>query len=348
MQGLLKSAMLALFACAALVVQAQAQSFDHEAYLQKLYAEAKAKGQTQVTMYSNNSMNFKEIFAAFEKKFGIKVTVTDMFGPPLVARLDAEYSAGKPTADILMSGVSDLIVFYQRGWLEPFVPDNAKGLDPSLVGPDGRWFSFAVLPLGTIVNTNIVKPEDYPRTWADLIKPQWQGKIAMNNPSASGALSQGIAANLEHGTYDRQWLQKLAALKPLIVASAPASLQMVASGQMALAPYVSYNFFIDAKNKGAPLAFLLQQDGYAALPAPAGLAKGAQHPEAAKLLLAYFMSPECQALLTKSGQPGAMPGAPGIDALPELQKFPREIMSWQYLSDQYDSMLTANKQLFGN
>ena len=327
---------------------AQAQGFDHEAYLQKLYAAAKAKGQTEVTMYSNNSQQFGEIFGSFEKKFGIKVKATDMFGPPLVARLDADYSTGNIQADILMSGVSDLIVFRDRGWLEPFVPENAAGLDPSLIGPENLWFSFAMLPLGTIVNTNLVKPEDYPKTWADHVKPMWAGKIGMNNPSASSGLSQGVAALREHKIIDDDWLRKLAALKPLIAPGAVAAMQMVASGQMAYAPLTSTNIYIDAKNKGAPLAFMLQEDGYAALPAPTGLAVKAPRPEAAKLLLAYFMTPECQALFTKSGQPGVMPGAPGPDWLPELNKYPRAVMSVDYLSNEYGNMLANNKVIFGN
>jgi iron(III) transport system substrate-binding protein len=327
---------------------ASVQAFDHEAYLQKLYADAKAKGQTEVTMYSNNSKQFGEIFASFEKKFGIKVKVTDMFGPPLVARLDAEYATGNIQADILMSGVSDLIVFKDRGWLEPFVPANAEGLDPSLIGPDNLWFSFAILPLGTIVNTDLVKPEDYPHTWADHVKPRWMGKIGMNNPSASSGLSQGVGASLEHGAISEDWLKQLAALKPIIAPGAVASMQMVASGQVELAPYVSTNIYVDAKAKGAPLAFLLQEDGYAALPAPVGLAVKAPRPEAAKLLLAYFMTPECQALFTKSGQPGVMPGAPGLDWLPELATYPRHVMSYEFLTQNYGPMLARNKQIFGN
>ncbi|MGH6924922.1 MAG: ABC transporter substrate-binding protein [Propylenella sp.] len=339
---------LAAFAGVALSAGAQAQGFDHEAYLQKLAADAKAKGQTEVTMYSNNSQQFGEIFSTFTEKFGIEVAVTDMFGPPLVARLDAEYGTGNIQADILMSGVSDLIVFRERGWLEPFVPDNAEGLDPGLIGPENLWFSFAVLPLGTIVNTSLVKPEDYPKNWADHVTERWQGKIGMNNPSASSGLSQGVGALLEHGVIDEEWLRSLAALKPLIAPGAVAAMQMVASGQMELAPLTSTNIFIDAKGKGAPLAFMLQEDGYAALPAPVGLAAKAPRPEAAKLLLAYFLTPECQALFTKSGQPGSMPGAPGLDWLPELEKFPRKVMTFEFLSEKYGPMLENNKKIFGN
>src|SRR5690606_17963589 len=114
------------------------------------------------------------------------------------------------------------------------------------------------------------------------------------------------------------------------------------------APYISMASFFDAKAKGAPLAFLLQEDGYAALPVPAGLASKAPRAEAGKLLLAYFMTPEVQALFSKNNQPGAMPGAAFPDWLPEAANLPRDVMSYKFLAEEYGPMLARNKAIFGN
>lgn len=338
-------AAIALFALAS---GAHAQTFDHESYLSKLYDDAKAKGESEVTMYSNNSQNFKEIFAAFEKKYNIHVRVTDIFGPPAVARLDADYATNNIQADILMSGVSDLIVFHDRGWLEKWIPDSAKLEDPKLIGPDDTWFSFAVLPLGTVVNTTLVKKADYPLTNADHVADRWKDQITMNNPSASSGLSQGVGVLIENKVVGYDWLEKLAALNPLIGASSMAALQLAVTGQRAISPFVSLNTFLDVRSKGAPVDYVIPSDGYAAIAAPNGLAVKAPHPEAAKLLLAWFLSPEAQALFTKSGQPGAMPGAPNPDGFPELAKYKRYTMSTDWLRNEYGKMLARNKEIFKN
>jgi ABC-type Fe3+ transport system substrate-binding protein len=326
---------------------AHGQSFDHDAYIAKLAAAAKAKGQTEITMYSNNTRDFGEIFETFKAKFGITVKPTDMFGPPLVARLEAEFAANGHSADIISSGVSDLIVFHRKGWLASWVPESARLADKALIGPNNEWFGFAVLPLGTIVNSQKIKAEDCPDTWAKHVDGRWAGKIAMNNPSASSGLSQGVASSLEHKGFDVEWITKLAALKPLIMPSSNASVQMAASGQAEYAPYVSFNTYKRAVAAGAPLAFCLQKDGYAALPAPASLGKGAVREEAAKLLLAWYLTPEAQALFSKSGQQAIMPGAPGLADLPEASQYPRHVMTWQYLDSEYGKMLEANKGRFG-
>jgi iron(III) transport system substrate-binding protein len=339
---------LTAVAFAAAFGTAQAQSFDHEAYLNKLWEDAKAKGQTEVTMYSNNSLPFKELFATFEKKYGIAVKATDMFGPPLVARLDADYSTGNIQADILMSGQSDLIVFHERGWLESWVPESASLMDPKLIGPDNHWFAFAVLPLATMVNTTLVKEEDYPKTYADFVSDRWKDKIGMNNPSASSGLSQGVGVLIENGVVDYAWEEKLAALNPLIAASSRASQDLVITGQREYAPFVSLNDYRNAKSKGAPVAWVIPTDGYPAIAAPNGLAVKAPRPEAGKLLLAWFLTPEAQALFLKSGQPGSMPGGPGPDDFPELATLPRYTMSVKWLQEEYGNMLTKNKAIYKN
>jgi ABC-type Fe3+ transport system substrate-binding protein len=326
---------------------ASAQSFDQNAYIAKLAADAKAKGQTEITMYSNNSKDFGELHGTFTKKFGIKIKVTDMFGPPLLARLQAEFSANGHSVDVITSGVSDLIVFHRKGWLESWIPESAKLADKSLLGPNDEWFSFAVLPLGTVVNNQKVKASDCPDTWPKHVNARWASKIAMNRPHASSGLSQGLAASLEHGAVNVNWIKKLASLKPLIAPSSNASVQMVASGQAEYAPYVSFNTFKRSVKAGAPLSYCLQKDGYSALPAPTSLAKHAQHTEAAKLLLAWYLTPEAQALFSKSGQQAIMPGAPGVDGLPQATTYPKEIMTWEYLDKHYEQMLNDNKKIFG-
>jgi len=323
----------------------RAQS-DNSAYLDGLYKAAQAAGQRDVAIYASSSPDNQPLYDAFSKRFpDIRVKSSDLFGPPLEARLQAEFASSGPQADLLATGEPDLLVFKPHGWLQPFIPDTAKGIPAELIGPDNLWISYATLPLGAIVNTALVQPKDYPKTWKDLVSPAWRGKVALSNPGAINGVSQAFAAARKAGVIDQAWLEAFAANKPLITPGAVAALQMVATGQALLSPIVARTQFLNAKKQGAPLEWIIPAEGYTALPAPVALLARAPHAEAAKLLMAWMMTPEAQALFAKTGQPGVMPGAPPLD-LPAGTSTTRFILDWRYLQDNYPGLLQGFKKTF--
>src|SRR5450830_1134797 len=73
-------------------------------------------------------------------------------------------------------------------------------------------------------NTNLVKPEDAPKSYADLLNPKWQSKIVKGHPAYSGA----ILTNTYLWVRDLGWpyLEKLAQQKVMQVQSAAAVTRM--------------------------------------------------------------------------------------------------------------------------
>jgi iron(III) transport system substrate-binding protein len=317
-------------------------------YLQQLYAKAKAAGQTEVIVYAASFADNVPLYHEFQKQFPtITVKGTDLFGPPLEARLQAEFASSGPQADLIASGEPDLLNFKSHGWLQPFVPDTAKGIPDQLIGPDKLWVGYATMPLGVILNANAVTGATVPRTWKDLASPAWRGKTVMSNPGGINGLSQGLAAALKAGAIDQAWLQAVKANKPLITPGAIAALQMVAGGQANMCPLTAYTQYRNAKQAGAPLAFVFPSEGYSALPAPFALIAKAPRADAARLLMAWFMTPPAQALLSGIGQPGTMPGAPSLAGMPPGTTTTRFILDWRYLQDHYPALLQTFKQIFG-
>jgi iron(III) transport system substrate-binding protein len=317
--------------------------------LQGLYQKAQAAGQKEILVYASSAADNIPLYEEFQKRFpGITVKAIDLFGPPLQSRLQAEFASTGPQADLIASGEPDLLNFKPQGWLQPFLPETAKGIPEQLIGPDNLWIDYASIPLGAIVNTTAVSPADMPKTWADFVKPMWLNKTAVSNPGGINGLSQALAAGLKAGVIDQKWLDALAANKPLITPGAVAALQMVATGQATLGPIIAYTQYANAKKQGAPLAFVFPSDGFTALPAPFALVAKAPHAEAAKLLMAWTMTPPAQAILSlKIGQPGTMPGAPPMAGLPPGQNPKVYILDWKYLQDKYPSLLQGFKKTFG-
>lgn len=146
---------------------------------------------------------------------------------------------------------------------------------------------------------------------------------------------------------DQAWLEQVAANKPLITPGAIAALQMVAGGQANMCPFTAYTQYLNAKKAGAPLDFVFPSEGYTALPAPFALVAKAPHAEAAKLLMAWFMTSTAQAMLSGIGQPGTMPGAPPLPDMPAGTTTTRFILDWRYLQDNYAAALQNFKKTFG-
>lgn len=332
-----------------MVFQCPAIAQSPDAYLQDLYTKAKAAGQTEIMVYAASSADNRPVYDAFQKLFPtITVKSIDIFGPPLQSRLQAEFASTGPQADLVASGEPDMLILHKNGWLQSFDPKTAKGLSDQLIGPDNSWIDYASIPLGGIVNKNAVATADAPKSWKDMVDPKWRGKTAVSNPGAINGLSQALAAGLKAGIIDQAWLDALAANKPLINPGAVATLQMVVTGQASFAPIVAYAQYLTAKGQGAPIEFIWPAEGYTALPAPVGVLAKAPHTDAAKLLVAWMMTPTAQEIFSKTvGQPGTMPGAPPLSNLPAGTNTTRFILDWRYLQDKYPDLLAGFKKTFG-
>jgi iron(III) transport system substrate-binding protein len=128
---------------------------------------------------------------AFEAKYpGIKVRVKRSGAERVFQRIGEEEEIRIHEVDVVCSTDAGHFVRWRReGLLAPFLPEEAaRHLPPEQIGPDGMYATaFASLsPIG--YNTNLVKPEDAPTTFADLLDPRWHGKIVKGNPDYSGSV----------------------------------------------------------------------------------------------------------------------------------------------------------------
>ena len=108
---------------------------------------------------------------------------------------------------------------------------------------------------------------------------------------------------------------KQAALKPALFPSQAQMVDAMIRGEIAIAPLVT-NLAIPLAAQGAPLKWFFAPEGVPVTVFCAGIAKGARHPNAAKLFLDWALSREGQALMVELGSFSAMaqaPMPPGVD-----------------------------------
>ena len=105
-------------------------------------------------------------------------------------RIGQEYASRIYAVDAVNSSdAAHFIVWKRDGLLAPYVPEDvAQHYPADHKDADGLFASFRVGLSVIGCNTDLVKPEDRPKSFADLLDPKWKGKIVKAHPSYSGTI----------------------------------------------------------------------------------------------------------------------------------------------------------------
>jgi len=262
-----------------------------------------AKKESKVVFYTAIDLKVAEgIAKAFEAAYpGVFVQIERTGSERMFQRVQQERASNVYSADVLDGSDQAMFVSFKRqGMLEPFVPAEVAAKWPAAQrDPDGQYASvrFSLMPIA--YNTKLVKPEDAPKSFADLLDPKWAGKMVKAHPGYSG----GIVTSTFQVSRDLGWnyLQKLAKQRVLQVQSATEPPKKLALGERAVAAdgleYVS-NL---EREKGAPIALVYPLEGTPFIPGCAAIVTKAPHPNAAKLFVSFLFSREAQQMLADIG-----------------------------------------------
>src|SRR5689334_11409167 len=151
-----------------------------------------AKKEGKVVYYTSIDLSLAEKIAkAFEAKYpGIAVRVERTGAERVFQRISQEYSSRIYAVDAVNSSDAAHFIAWKRdGLLAPYIPEDvAQHYPAEHKDADGMFASFRVGLSVIGCNTNLVKPEDRPKSFADLLDPKWKGKIVKAHPSYSGTI----------------------------------------------------------------------------------------------------------------------------------------------------------------
>jgi len=191
------------------------------------------------------------------------------------------------------SDAAHLIVWKRDGWLAPYVPEDvAKYYPAEHKDADGTFASFRVTLSVIAYNNDLVKAEEAPKSFADLLEPKWTGKIVKAHPGYSGTI---LTATYQMAR-DLGWeyFEKLAKQKIMQVQSAADPPKKLALGERAImADGIEYGVF-QLKETGKPVDVIYAAEGSPLIVGPNGVLKTAPNPNAARLLQSFMLSAECQ------------------------------------------------------
>jgi iron(III) transport system substrate-binding protein len=258
-----------------------------------------ARREGKVVWYSVMDLPVGEHLArSFEAKFpGISVHVERTGSERLFQRLGQEYGSGIYAADVVNSADAAHFLFWKRkGWLAPHLPEDvARHFDPRYVDPDAMYATSRIWLSSLGYNTNLVKAEEAPKSFADLLDPKWMGKIVKAHPAYSGTIMTATFQIARDLGWD--YLEKLAKQKVLQLQSSTDPPKKLALGERAvMADGNDYNL-VQLKERGQPVEVVYPLEGTPVVSGPSAILKSAPNPNAARLFQNWLLSAEGQQIL---------------------------------------------------
>jgi iron(III) transport system substrate-binding protein len=264
---------------------------------------AAAKREGRVIYYTSIDLPVSERLArTFEAKFpGISVRVERSGAERVFQRIGQEYASSVHTVDVVNSSdASHFIVWKRDGLLAPYLPEDvARHYPAERKDPDGLFAGFRA-GLNLIgYNTDLVKEQDAPKSFADLLDPKWSGKMVKAHPGYSGSIMTAtyeMSRDLGWGYFER-----LAKQRVMQVQSATDPSKKIALGERAVMVDGNEHNLIQIKESGGPVEIVYPLEGTPLAVGPNGLFNAAPNPNAARLFQCFCFTAECQQMVADFG-----------------------------------------------
>jgi iron(III) transport system substrate-binding protein len=255
-----------------------------------------AKKEGKVTWYTSVDLPVAEKIAkAFEAAYpGIAAKVERSGAERIFQRIGQEYSSKIYVCDVVNSSDAAHLIIWKRGdMLAPFLPEEvAKHYAKEHWDADGMYASWRLTLSPIAYNTNLVKPEEAPKGFLDLLDPKWSGKIVKAHPGYSGT----IMTATQQLSRDLGWdyFEKLAKQKIMQVQSAADPPKKLALGERAVMADGGEYVVTGLKAKGEPIEEVYAVEGTPLITGPSAVMARAANPNAARLFYAWSMTAEAQ------------------------------------------------------
>jgi len=247
-----------------------------------------AKREKELTFYSSIPPDdIAVLAAAFDKKYGVKVKVWRADSEGFLQRILGDARGRRFEVDVMAGASSALEPLYRENLLQEVKSPYLADIIPQAIAPHRQWVSVYLSTFVQAYNTNLVTKDSLPKTFQDLVRPEWKGKLGIEAEDfdwfAQVLMDMGEARGL-------RVFREIVAANGISVRKGHNLLtNLVAAGEVPLA-LSDYGFLAEqAKRKGAPVDWFVIPPPIARSTAE-GLARNAPHPYAAMLFYDFLIS----------------------------------------------------------
>jgi iron(III) transport system substrate-binding protein len=258
-----------------------------------------ARKEGRCSFYTAMDLAFAERLArTFEAKYpGVAVRVERSGAERVYTRIGQEYASNIYSVDVVNTAdQAHCIVWKRNDWLAPYLPEEvAQHFDKSYYDLDGLHITTRILVSPIAYNTSLVKKEEAPKSFADLLDPKWAGKMVKGHPAYSGTIMNATFQIARDLGWD--YLEKLAKQRVLQVQSATDTPKKITLGERAVMVDGAGYLVIRNKEAGQPVEIVYPEEGTPLATAPSAVFKAAPNPNAARLFQNWMHGREAQQVL---------------------------------------------------
>lgn len=236
---------------------------------------------------------------AVKAKLGISVPQDNKNSGQSLSQLIAEKNS--PIADFVYYGASFGMQAKAAGVITPYKPKHWDDIPAGLKDPDGSWFAIHSGTVGFFVNKDALGGKPVPKSWKDLLKPEYKGMVGYLDPSsayvgyvAAVAVNQALGGNFDDFTPAIDYFKKLQQNDPIVPKQT--SYARVVSGEIPILLDYDFNAYRAKYKDKVNAEFVIPAEGTVPAPYVMSLVKGGPHPENGKKVLDFVLSDEGQAI----------------------------------------------------
>jgi iron(III) transport system substrate-binding protein len=290
----------------------------------------------EVVVYAALDREFSEpILDDFTKETGIKalpkydIESTKTVG--LTAAIVAE--AAHPRCDLFWNNeILNTLRLEEKGLVEAYQSPAMAAYPEMYRSPTGTWHGFAGRARVLIVNADLVKEDERPKSIYDLADPKWKGKVGMAKPVAGTTASHVACLFAALGEEKaKEFLRSLKTNDVQILSGNKQVALAAAAGQIAFGLTDTDDAIIEIE-KANPVTIVYPDReegelGTLFIPNTLAIIKGGPNPEGAKKLVDYLLSPavESKLALCPSAQ---IPLNPAVETKPRVET-PKTVKAMQ-------------------
>lgn len=277
----------------------QAAGAGQAANMDQLVAAAKQEGSLTTIALPHDWCGYGDLIAGFKQKYGLQVNELNpdgSSGDEIEAIKANTQNKGPQAPDVIDVGLSFGPQAKDAKLIQPYKVSTWSTIPDSAKDADGYWYGDYYGVLAMEINTDAVK--NPPAEWADLLKPEYKGKVALaGDPRTAAQAIAGVYAvglaqggsldNAQPGIDFFASLNKAGNFVPVI-----AKQGTIASGETPIVLRWDYNALADKDSlKGnPPISVVVPSKGVLAGVYVQAISAYAPHPNAAKLWIEYLYS----------------------------------------------------------
>ncbi|MBI4286990.1 MAG: extracellular solute-binding protein [Chloroflexi bacterium] len=276
-----------------------------DAAWQKLIEAARKEGKLVMYSFSFTGDVGVQLAAAFKQQYGISMEIVTGPGAQMIERIKVEQRTGQVLADVMEGSNTNASLAQQDGLSEnygelPVLREKDVWLIPPDTDPGRHIIYYSPLLTGPWINSNLVKKDEAPRSWRQLLEPRWQGKLIASDPDITPSPNVFFVMLRKHLGFDDKYFAELGKQKLALVPTAWQAPSALARGEAQLliaSPVLNVTPLLQEK---APVLPIDMEEGLFGRSQALNIIKNGPHPNASRLFLNWMLTKEGQAVQARA------------------------------------------------